>query len=305
MKTHFSASLIFAALMLIRPAGADEAKTYKLKVARIPVAGEKTQTNRKLTSESARKLTVNGKKVNNETEDLHGDATGVLELLEVSPHGKAQKIQFTVEKFKCQKDVDAEEEPFKPGTVITGKLGAEDKEIFTVDGNEVEETAGKVLKELFELAKDRENDVPDDVIFRTDQPRAPGTEWEMDKAALIKSMPDKVPFVLKESDITAKVKFVEIKTVNGVECAVLKAEAVMKPSGVKGLGKFKADKVSFSITGDMFVPLDEKAVSPMEKTRMEMHLNGSVAPPDGNPRLAGVLESFAISEKESESKPAK
>ena len=302
MNSPFVAFLIFTGLLLTLPAAADEAKSFTLKVSRPPHPGDKSLEHFKMTSEEARKVIMDGKKLKGEAEDVRGEATGILEVLEVSPHGHAQKIKFTVEKFKCQKDVEAEAEPFKAGTVIAGNLGGDGKETFTVDGGEIDATAAKVLKAVLELTKDSETDVTDDIIFRTSQPHAAGSEWEMDKAAIIKSFSKDMPFKLAEKEVSATVKFAAVKMIEGTECAVLRPQAIMKPTVFKGMPEgFKARTAHFKLGGEVTIPLDEKLISPSEKSTLDMSLNGTFDSPNGMVEM----EVFSRMERERESKPVK
>jgi hypothetical protein len=302
MKSPLRVLIYASGLILACPALADEAKSYVLKLQRDPHAGEKSHESVKVTSEESVEATLGGRKLKSDAEEIRGELSGILEVIEVSPHGKVQKIQFTVEQFTCQKDVDAEEEPFEKGAVITGKLGGDGKEVYTVDGKQVGATAAKVLKAAFELSKDRENDVTDDVIFRTAQPRSPGTEWEMDKEALIKSLPDDVPFKLAVKEVTATVKFDSIKKVDGAECALLRPTATMKPSKITGLPPgFKSNVSSLTISGEMLVPLDEKLIIPSGKTIVEMKLDGTVDSPNGQ----AEMKIYNRTEKVNASKPVK
>src|SRR5690349_23262503 len=120
MKSSLRSLICVAGLLLALPAAADEAKGHHLKLQRDPKPGDKSIEHIKMTSEESVKMTLGGQKLKSTAEDLRGELSGTLEILEVSPHGKAQKIQFTVERFIVQKDVDAETEPFKAGTVIVG-----------------------------------------------------------------------------------------------------------------------------------------------------------------------------------------
>jgi hypothetical protein len=59
--------------------------------------------------------------------------------------------------------------------------------------------------------------------------------------------------------------------------------------------------VSVKVTAEKLVPLDEKRLSPSDKMKMEMHLNGTIDSPNGK----ATIEVFARVEKETESKPVK
>ena len=302
MKTLLLSLSVAAGFVFPFRATAEDAKTYTLKLHRPPAVGDKSHEHFKISSEQSRKISAGKQKLDENAEDFRGDFSGVLEVMEVSPHGKPLKLQFTVESFKCQNGVEAETEPFKAGTVITAKVGKEGKEEFSIPNGKIEETAEKVLKGVMELSKDRENDTTDDIVFGTEKPRAAGSEWAMDNKAMAKSIPADFPFKVTESELSGTVKLAGIKSIDGAEHGILQSKIDMKPSSINGLPPaFKISEVAVKVTAEKLVPLDEKRLSPSDKMKMEMHLNGTVDSPKGK----ATIEVFARVEKESESKPVK
>ncbi|HWB06764.1 MAG TPA: hypothetical protein VG796_27315 [Verrucomicrobiales bacterium] len=302
MKMLFRSLLIAAGFVFPVRATAEEAKTYTLKLHRPPSAGDKSHEHFKISSEQSRKVSLGKQKLDENAEDFRGDFSGILEVLEVSPHGKPLKLQFTVETFKCQNGVDAETEPFKAGTVITAKVGKDDKAEFSIPNGKIEETAEKVLKGVMEMSKDRENDTTDDIVFGTDKPRAAGSEWPLDNKAMAKSIPPDFPFKVTESELSGTVKLAGMKSVDGVEHGILQSKIDMKPSSLNGLPPaFKISSVSVKVTTEKLVPLDEKRISPSDNMKMEMQLTGTVDSPNGK----ATIEVFSRVEKQSESKPVK
>ena len=281
---------------------AEDAKTYTIKVKRDPKVGGKSHEHLKMTSEQSQKLTLGGKKLKEESEDLKGELTGIIEVLELSPHKKATKIKFTVEQFSFQKDVDTEQNPLKAGTVIIGTLEADGKEAYSADDKKVEGPAEKVLKSLLDLNPDKENESSDDIVFGTNQPRAVGSEWDVNKAAMLKSLPGDMPFKLTEKDISGKVRFPSVKVIDGKDHCLVRAEVKIIPRELKGMPpSFKASKAVMTVSMEKLAPVDEKLSTPEEKQTFEMALNGTIDSPDGKV----LMETFTREERQRESKPVK
>lgn len=235
MKYHF-APLLSAAIVLasVSPVLADGGKSYTLKLHHDAVKGEKSKDHYKIQQSTTQKVLVGGKVAKEETEEIETETSGTRETLAVSPHNKPTEIKFTVDKFLLKTN-DESGSKLKAGAVIIAKLGDAKKPTFTVDGEEPEADVAKALALIFELSPDREKEVDDDVVFDTKKPHEVGSTWNANIAEMIASMPEDMPFTLNKDSAKGTVKFPEVTTEGGVECAKVEIEAIMKPKGMKGM----------------------------------------------------------------------
>src|SRR5688500_18103491 len=110
------------AALLVPPlcVNAQDTKAYSLKLDRPEKAGDKSRDKCKATIEKSQRVTRDDKVLKEEISDMMVELAGVTEVLEVNEKGKVRRLSFTVEKFILTEEGEASEEPFKPGTVITG-----------------------------------------------------------------------------------------------------------------------------------------------------------------------------------------
>ncbi len=283
MKASLQTILTLAAcLAAVSLAPAEDAKTYKITLHRPPTVGTKTRDVFQVKTARAQRLTSDGKVLKETKEELQAELAGVTEPLEVSPHGKIQKVKFTVEKFSVQMDAGAAQEALQAGAVISGALDEKGKPSFTANAGEISPEALKVLMIVFELTPDRPNDPNDDVVFATNQPRTVGSEWEVNKAEMIKSMPADIPFKLTENQISGRVKFPSVKQTAGQDECAVQAEVTMKPTEMTGMPPgFQLAGINLVIGVNGLIPVDEKTVMPFGKASFRMNINGHMDTPNG------------------------
>ena len=283
MKTALLPLLTLAAcLAAFSPARAQDAKAYKITLHRPPVVGVKTHDVFQVKTERSQRISTGPKVLREMKEVLKADLAGVTEPLEVSPHGKIQKIKFTVEKFSVQVDAGAAVEALQPGSVVSGAIDEKGKPSFSSSAGVIPPAAAKVLAIVFELIPDRPNDTNDDTVFATTQPRAVGSEWEVNKAEMIKSMPADVPFKLAEAQITGRVKFPSVKQTGGQDECVVQADVTMKPTEMTGLPPgFKIGGIDLVVGVNGRIPVDQKAVTPFSQASFRMKVTGQMDSPNG------------------------
>ena len=264
---------------------AEGVKTYKLKLERPEVVGNKSRVHVITQFGKSQKMTSGDTVLKENKEELKAEASGVLEILAVSPRGKVQQFKLTLKKFSVQQDAAAPVEPFEAGETIAGALDESGKASFTYDSGPIPAAALKALNELFPLRPDRPNAVADDVVFATEQPRAVGTEWEINKAAALKSAPE-LPFKLTEDEISGKVKFPAVKQIDGKEHCLIEAEIRMKPTQIKGMPPgFQIEKSEMVIRIESPVPVDEKVTTGEDKMTTRGEFLGTGDTPNGKVRV--------------------
>ena len=269
----------FAAVSM---APAEDAQTYKITLHRPPIVGVKTRDVFQVKTARSQRLSSDGKVLKETKEAWQAELSGITEALEVSPHGKIQKVKFTVEKFSMQVDAGAAEVPLQPGTVVSGSLDEKGKPIFTSNLGAIPPAAAKVLTIVLELKQDRPNDSNDDIVFGTRQPRTVGSEWEINKAEMLSSVPSDMPFKIAENQISGRVKFPSVQqTADQKEC-VVQAEVTIKPTEMTGLPPgFKLAGIELVIGLNGLIPVDEKVVTPFSKATFLMKMSGTLDTPNG------------------------
>lgn len=283
MKDSLLSLLTLAAcLAALSPARAQDAKAYKITLHRPPVVGAKTRDVFQVKTERSQRINSGPKVLREVKETLQADFAGVTDPVEVSPNGKMQKVRFTVEKFSTQVNAGAAEEPLKAGTVVTGALDEKGKPAFSSSAGPIPPAAARVLAIVFELLPDRPNDSNDDIVFGTTQPRAVGSEWDVNKAELIKSMPPDVPFKLTEAQITGRMKFPSVKQAGGADECVVQGEVTMKPTEMAGLPPgFKVGGIDVVVSMNGRIPVNPKAVTPFSQATFRMKVSGQMDSPNG------------------------
>ena len=304
MKTIRQLSALCAAALLLPSlsTSAQEGKEYTIKLDRPDKAGDKSREEMKATIERSQRLTRGDEKLKDEASDMQVALTGVLEVVEVSEKGNMRKLTFTVEKSSLQEETGAAKELFKPGTVITGISGTDDKDKFEVEGKPVTGSAAEALNELFSLSGNDKKQIDEDAVFGTTKPRAAGSEWAVEPKKFIESMPEDLPFTLEEDGVKGTVKFPAVKQANGVECCQLQVSVTMKPATFKGMPRgFKLAKASFKVSTESLAPVDATLPLAEEKMDQRMEFSGEIPAPDG----AMTLEIFRRTVKERKSAPVK
>lgn len=303
MKAALPILLSIAAwLAAVSAAPAEDVKAYKITLHRPPVVGVRTRDVFQVKTARAQRLSSDGKVLKETKENLQADLAGVSEPLAVSPQGKLQKVQFTVEKFSVQVDAGAAEEPVKAGTVISGALNEKGKPSFTSSAGEISPAALKVLLIAYELRTDRSNDLNDDIIFGTTQPRTVGSTWDLNKAELLKSMPEDLKFKLTADAISGRVKFPSVTQTAGQDECLVQTDITMKPTEMQGLPPgFKIAEMELIVGMSGMVPVHEKAVIPFNKASFLMKMSGSMDTPSG----PIVMEMTESRDKESKSQLVK
>ena len=281
MKLNFAPLLSVAFLFAsVSPLLAD-GKSYVLKLHHDAVKGQKSQDHYKVKSTTSQKVLVAGNVVQEEVKEFETEAIGVRETLEVSPHKKPTQIKFTVEKF-LHKTNEESGSKLKQGAVIIGKLGEEDKETFTVDGEDPDADLAEALALIFEMSPDGEKKIDDDTIFNTKEPHEVGTTWSANVGAIIDSMPEDLPFELEEKDAKGSVKFPAIKTEQGLECAEVVIEANLKPKKIKGMPpELKPKRAEVKVTEERLVPLDGATPTLTAAQKMDFTFSGTMTTPEG------------------------
>lgn len=287
MKTTLLLPLCAAALFCPAFSSAQEAKTYSIKYERPDKVGEKWREEAKAVIEKSQTLKQGDKVIKEEKRDLRVTLSGEVEVLEVSAKGDAMKSKFKVEKFTIQDEETPETQPVKPGTVITATGGEGRKDKFEADGKEITGDAAEALGELIQMKAADDKDLDEDAMLGTKTPRAAGTEWEVDRKAFLESLPDDAPFDLEEEDVTGKVKFPAVKTVNGIECCQVQMAVTLKPKELKGMPPgFKPSKINFKVSHERMVAVDLALKSPGEKMDQLMEFSGTIKGPAGSVEMS-------------------
>jgi hypothetical protein len=295
-------SVCAAALIVPFSASAQDGKKYQLKLDRPDKAGDKSQEVFSATLEKSQRITQGDTTLKEEVSDVKMELSGEQEVLEVSAQGKVKKLSFKVEKFTLKEEENPVQEPFKPGTVITGTGGEDGKEKFEADGKEIKGRAAEALSEVLSMNGARKKQIDEDAAFGTKEPRAVGSEWDVDAKAFLESMPDDMPLVLKPESVRGKAKFPAVKTINGVECCQFQMSVTMKPESIKGMPPgFKLETVNIKVGGEQMVPVDGALQVPAEKMDQQMEFSGSIPSPAGAVKIAV----FNRTVKERTSKPVK
>ncbi len=305
MKANlFFLSVCAAALFVPFSASAQEGKKYELKLDRPDKAGDKSHEVLKGTLEKSQKISQGDKTLKEEVGDLKVELSGDQEIVEVSDKGNVKKLTFKVEKFTLKEGEEPEEEPFKPGTVISGTGGTDSgKDKFEVDGKEVKGPAAEALNELLSMNGNKKKQIDEDAIFGTKEARAAGSEWAVDSKAMLESMPGDMPMSIKPEGVQGKVKFPAVKTVDGIECAQFQINISIKPDSIKKMpAGFKLDKVNVKITGERMLPVDPAVPVPAEKMSQQMEFSGTIPGPGGDDVTISV---FQRTIKDRTSKPVK
>ncbi len=302
MRLSLPALLSVAALLSASPCSdAEDARACNIRLHRPRKIGARTHENFKMTVENSQRLSSDGRVVKETKEKIEADLSGLNETVEVSPHGKVQKLKFTVGKSSVRVNSVPVPDAFNAGAVISGMLDGKGKPTFSCTDGELAPTAIKILSILFELTPDRPNDTNDDIAFGTNQPRTVGSEWEINKAETLKSMPPDVPFKLTENQISGRVKFPSVKLIAGKEHYLVQAEVTLKPTAMTGLPpNFKLASLKLTAGMENVVPVDENAVIPSGKASLWKDITGDLDTPKG--KL--LMEIIERREKEEQSLPA-
>lgn len=246
-------------------AQADDAKSYLIKLNRPVKVGDKSHETFKLEAVKQQRVSSGEKVMSDKKEEIKAELTGVGEVLALTPNGRIQKLTFKLEKFVFQNDQEAPQEPFKAGATIAGELDPSGKAVYTSADGELTKASLSVLAKLLELKPDKKVE-SDDEIFGTLAPRAVGTEWKVNAADALKTMPDDMPFKVAEKDFTGVVKFPALKQVGGKDHCIVQAIMTITPKemDLKGL-KLNSMVIRAEMTKD--VPVDTKAVTPYSRMK--------------------------------------
>jgi hypothetical protein len=269
-----------AALVLPFSALAQDAKKYQLKLERPDKVGDKSHDEINATLEKSQRVMQQGQVLKEEASNAKVSLTGTLEVLEVNDKGKIKKLQFSVENFTRHEEDGTKGQLLKEGTVITGTaMEGREKNKFEVEGKEVEETTAEILRQLLTMSGADKTKGDDDVIFGAKDPQAPGSEWKVDAKTFVDSMPDEMPFKLEEEGVSGRVKFLAVKTIDGVESCQVQMSVEMRPSSLQGLPpNFKPDKMLFSVNGEKLAPVDPSLPIPYEKLEQKSEVSGEAGP---------------------------
>ncbi|MBP7949190.1 MAG: hypothetical protein KA004_05995 [Verrucomicrobiales bacterium] len=293
---------LFALVLAALPTSRAEEKTYTVKLEREDHKGQKTKEKITASNAQAQTVTVGGKVVQEQNETLSGTLTGVREVLEINEKKKATKFKFAVEKLTVKKGEEDAQELLSGGTVMVVQRKKDGQMSFTVEGEEADEDTKKVLDIMFELPKEKEPEVGDDEAFGTNEPRKPGTEWDLDMEKLLKSMPEDMPFQVDVAGSSGKMNFAGVKEVDGTECCQMKADVKLKVKGMKGMpAEMKSTKAGVRLTIDGLLPTDNALPEFASTMTMNLEFAGSITGPDGNPALIKVK---VDTKKSSETRPA-
>ena len=122
----------------------------------------------------------------------------------------------------------------------------------------------------------------EDAVFGSREARTPGSEWSVHVKPLIESMPEDMPFTLREEQVQGKVKFTGVETVDGVESCRVKMGVTMKPASIKGMpAGFKLSSVNIKISGEKLAPVDHSLPIPADKMDQQMEFSGVIPTPAG------------------------
>lgn len=293
-----------AALFVPFTAVAEEGKKYVIKLDRPEKVGMKTQEEYRAVRENSQRATLDkGREVlTEEVSEVKMELTGEQEVLEVTAKGDVKKLSIKVEKFTLQEEQNPVKEPFKRGTVLTVSPGEGDTAKIEADGKKVEGLAAEMLDEVLTVVKDTDKHEDEDRGYSTKEPRAPGSEWNVDPNAFLADMPDDMPFTVKPEDVKGKAKFLSVKKFDGVECYEFEAAVVMKPDKVVDLPEnFKVQESAVSMVAGRLAPADAALPIPVEKLKMQLEMSGTAASPDGDI----TLTLFVRSVHERTSRPVK
>jgi len=287
MKTIPLHPLCVAALLCPLFSSAQEAKTYTIQFERPDKVGEKWREEAKAVIEKSQLVKQGDKVIKEEKRDLRVTLSGEVEVLEVSARGDAMKSKFKVEKFTIQDEESPETQPVKPGTVITATGGEGRKDKFEADGKEITGDAAEALGELIQMKAADDKDMDENAVLGTKTPRAAGSEWEVDRKAFLESLPDDAPFELEPEDVSGKVKFPAVKTVNGIDYCQVQMAVTMKPKELKNMPPgFKPSKINFKISHERLVAVDPALKSPGEKMDQLLEFSGTVKGPAGSVEMS-------------------
>jgi len=248
-------------------------------------------------------VVMDDKVVQEKTEKISGKLSGVLEVVETNARKKTTKFKFVVDKMTLQKDDEAESTPLAAGTEILVQRGKDGKIGGLVMGKEVDEDIVKLLDLFFELPKDKEPAIHTDEAFGTDQPHKPGSEWALDIAKVIKSMPEDMPFEVDVDGSSGKMAFPEVKTVDGTECSSVQAKMLLKVKAMKDMAPgMKITKAAVDLSMKGLLPTDPALPDFGGTMKMDFNFVGTMATPDGN---SAVFKVKAAREKTGDIRPLK
>ena len=280
-RTHFL-PIIFTALATVISTGhAENEKTYTFKLHQDAKKGDKVHEDFKFKQVSSQKVLVGNDVVQEQLEELTAEGSGIVEILEVSPHHKVTKMKLKVEKFVVTNGEEGSAK-LQADSEVIGTLGEGKKVTFTVDGEDPAPDVTKALVMIFEMSADKEQEITDDEVCLTNQPRAVGSSWDADMKKAMESMPEDIPMEFSKDDAKGTVKFPAIKTSQGMECAQVQFEVEMKPKALKGVPpEFKLGKSGMKMSMEKLVPLDGTTPALEESQKMEFSFTGKVPTPDG------------------------
>lgn len=282
MKLRNFLPIVFTCLAtVLSSAQAENEKTYTIKLHQDAKKGDKIHADFKFQQASSQKVMVGTDVVQEQVEELNANGSGILEVLEVSPHHKITKMKLKVEKFVVTNG-DEGSAKLQADSEVIGTLGEGKKVTFTVDGEEPAPDVTKALTMIFEMSPDKEEEITDDEVCLTNQPRAVGSSWDADMKKALKSMPEDIPMEFDAADAKGTVKFPAVKTEQGLECALVQFEVEMKPKALKGVPpQFKLGKSGMKMSLEKLVPLNGTTPALEEKQKMDFSFTGKVPTPDG------------------------
>jgi len=163
---------------------------------------------------------VDGKVVEEQSEDFLVDFESDVKALEVDKNGKPSKISLTVD--KCILKQGGTEKPLlAKGAVVIASV-KDDKTVFEIAGQPVDAETSEALDLVLELGRNRASD---DEIFGTKERKKVGDHWAMNTELAAKDLQDVMKgSTVKKEDVAGTVTLDKVVKAGTTDCLQISAE---------------------------------------------------------------------------------
>lgn len=267
-----------AMLVLVSPSFCPAEDGMMVPVSRPEKAGLKRNLSMEVENNLKMVLTVDGEAIQDQNESWKASIELTKITDKVDEKGHATEVTLEIKRLSLTEEGETSE-PLEKGSIVKAS-SIDGEETFTVGGEPVEEDAKKVLDMIVELANKSKGD--ENKAFGVDQPRKAGEVWEVNVKELIATLPDDIPFVIKEDATKGKMKFLEITGTGDQKLATIQGEVEMAITGMREMPPgFQSEASSIRVALDGQFPLDVEKQSVREGMSMIVDFKGKFAMPDG------------------------
>jgi len=287
---HYIAIAAAAAALSAAPFAAGEG--FIIPVDRPLKAGDTHRLEIEVETLSEMKLTAGDEVVENTSDQWKAKMEVTRKVAKVD--GKGDAVEMTIEIHRSSWTKGGEPKDVLPdGTVVKGAARAadEDKDVFTVNGERVDDSIGEVLSMMFDLSSGRKGDGDENKAFGVDKARKVGEKWEVDIAEFVATMPDDFPIVVDIAEAKGGVRFVELTGSGENRSAILQGEVELKIKEVKGMppgANFKGSTTQIALDG--LFPINNDGHPIRKGANMILSLRGTIPTPNGAVNMSSDLK---------------